>query len=137
MQMNDKCLIAASLFLAFSFSVASAADRKPSAKEIAAARAECNKYRRKVEKLETDPKSDPALLAKETTEYEHACARAEALMQAAGMEKPRPPQPAPPPPTIVIEQKPPKPVIIDEPSVPPTVPPGPYEPDTVEPEKHP
>jgi hypothetical protein len=107
--------------------LAGASDAKPTAKEVAAARSECSQHRRKAEKLEADPKTDPALLAKENSDWEHSCARAEALMEAAGMEKRSPPpRPPAPPPTIVIEKtvpaNPPSGVIIDEDPVPPTAP---------------
>ena len=110
-----------------------AADARPTAPEVSRARGECARYRRHVEKLEADPKADPAQLARDTAEWERACARAEALMQDAGVEPRSPPPQEPPPPAqIVIEGSapadPPGDVVIDEDPVPPTMPEAPPRP---------
>lgn len=75
--------------LAFS-TTAYAADAKPTAKEIAKARAECAMQKQKVRALE-NANADEAKLTPALAEWEHACGHAQDLISAAsGIPAPKP-----------------------------------------------
>ncbi|HZP11292.1 MAG TPA: hypothetical protein VFB36_02590 [Nevskiaceae bacterium] len=89
-------------------SVASAADR-PSADDIAKARAECHTQTARLAELERDASwcTDDQKLLQTRDAAEHSCAHSEDLLIAAGVEpKPAQPKAAPPaPPSITITEK--------------------------------
>ena len=62
-----------------------AASGKPTAIQVNNARADCAARKHRVEALEAR-ESDDQTLTQQRVEWEHACAHAESLMEAAGMD---------------------------------------------------
>jgi uncharacterized low-complexity protein len=70
-------------------------DAKPTAQEIAKARGECASHKQRVRAMEAAAGSDEQKLSAERLEWEHACGRAQTLIDAAaGKTPPAPAAPA-------------------------------------------
>lgn len=89
-----KHILIALLALSAALLLAAPAQAGPAQKEIDSARAECHARKVRVQKLEADRAGDPAV-SSARDEWESACAKANALMDARDERSPPAPAEAP------------------------------------------